>query len=369
MSASRTHFTREELELYIIQRDPENRSPDLSDCSVSGETLSDLDLHWFDFSRADFRGAVLIQVNLSEAILCKADFGSLTESEPTNLENANLEKANLQNANLTKAKLRGANLRFAQLQGANLAQADLREVDLTGAHLESAILEGAKLDGANLSGVILQGANLRGASLRLTIFSDTKLDKDSLGDKVLQETMGDYQGAKYIYLALKKNFQDIGDYDAASWAYIKERTMQQNTYFPLWAKKYYYERELPKSASTYQVVRFYLKYSGKWARSFLIGAFWGYGERPANALYMALVAIVGFTILFRLTGGLVDADDPARSLELKDYFFHSLGSFTTMPYLKPMDLVPRILTSLDAISGVTALAAFTSALSQQIGSR
>src|SRR3712207_2710269 len=55
--------------------------------------------------------------------------------------------------------------------------------------------------------------------------------KEPSGDRAYR-----YRRAKQGYLALKQNFDDLGDYDAVNWAYRKERRMRKCEAF--YGKKY-----------------------------------------------------------------------------------------------------------------------------------
>jgi hypothetical protein len=96
------------------------------------------------------------------------------------------------------------------------------------------------LGGANLRGVDL--SNCR--SIANIYLSDAWLDKNKLRRQDLEGAIGEelaanytqqpdeqraiqYKAAKRGYLVLKQNFDDLGDYEAASWAYIREREMEK----------------------------------------------------------------------------------------------------------------------------------------------
>ena len=142
------------------------------------------------------------------------------------------------------------------LQGAQLQEADLSDAQLQGARLD------AQLQGAMLSGQ-LQGADLSGAQLQRVDMYDveslvgahwgrafldyTRIDRRYLGrsigdedeahrhgsggfdDKLLKAEA--YRDASEAYLLLKNNFNQIGRYEGASWAYVKEQQMEKMAYY------------------------------------------------------------------------------------------------------------------------------------------
>ena len=131
----------------------------LIDVNLSGAMLLRANLEAANLGRAslidaDLEGASLIEASLIEANLGGASF------RRSNLEKANLRGANLEKADLEKANLRGANLEDANLEDANLRRADLEKANLRGANLEKANLEDANLRGADLEKANLEGAKL-----------------------------------------------------------------------------------------------------------------------------------------------------------------------------------------------------------------
>jgi hypothetical protein len=99
--------------------------------------FQEVDLRQSNFSeaylwRADFRGSNLAAIDLSDASLDGANFGS--------------DNGAYCNVHLEWADLRGASLDGAQLNGARLDSADLRGADLSGANLTGAKLTDAYAD-------------------------------------------------------------------------------------------------------------------------------------------------------------------------------------------------------------------------------
>lgn len=255
---------------------------DLTGANLQGAFLSNANLQEITLDNVNLQGANLQSANLQNAKLKEADL------ENANLCNANLsfaylEKANLKSArllasNLQSAKLIAASLQEADLMGANLHEAYLNQAKLQKAHLEESDLLMAHLGRADLSGAFLYAACLRKADLRMANLYNTQLDgvdlqganlhlaaldqaslKDAklqgldltylrnmsnvflmnawldrtrlrhkqLGNAIGEELVQDYSAAKNGYLLLKQNFDDLGDYEAASWAYRKERRMEK----------------------------------------------------------------------------------------------------------------------------------------------
>jgi hypothetical protein len=150
---------------------------------------------------------------------------------------------------LSQSGIRRSNVSF---QDANLLEVDLREARFIG---ESSF-KGADLSNAHLEAVDLysigQGA-LDGAFLATAHLDRTRIRRDQLGAQVGEEvaatqnlsseqesTTSDarqvgvrnkpwvtFRDAQEAYLNLKNNFNSIGRYADASWAYRKERAMER----------------------------------------------------------------------------------------------------------------------------------------------
>ncbi|MYA62611.1 MAG: pentapeptide repeat-containing protein [Dehalococcoidia bacterium] len=169
---------REDIQLLLKGRESWDRRreqqktewiPDLSQADVTtlleeaGRVTSDgkFDLRGYDLSTADFSGAILNQVDLSEASLsysyfaeARLDQANLTDAvcQWTRFDGAQLHASKLINADLENARLANAMLREADLTDAYCHMTDFRNADLTNGKLRRAQLISAILIGANFSG-------------------------------------------------------------------------------------------------------------------------------------------------------------------------------------------------------------------------
>jgi len=361
-----SEYTREEI-LKMIE---ENGSPENLD--LSGKDLSGIDLSreaiskelekyrqnnpdqsplWFSHEREgiNLKGAILKKANLTRAHLEGAFLWR------AHLEEADLTDAHLEGAELTEARLEGAYLRWAHLEGTSLWKAHLEGADLKGAHLQKVNL----YDVASLAGAYFEGAFLE----------QTRLKREQLGATIGEEMDREYYMAKEAYLLLKNNFNQIGRYDDASWAYVKERQMEKMTYHPKLARTYYAKIEgLPEAASpeSWTWWRFYVKYTLKWLWDWIIECLCGYGERPRNVVAVALgVLIIIFPFLYSLTGL---APRSGQNLLPRDYFLYSLYSFASMehPTLQATSRIAQLFTGLESLSGIALLALLMYTLGRRI---
>jgi uncharacterized protein YjbI with pentapeptide repeats len=327
---------------------------DLTLANLEGADLVGADLRKAQLRGADFRHALLIAAKLQEARMWRTRF----------------EWSILITANLQHARLREANLEGASLEGARMEQADLVRATLRGATLHDTHLEGAHLQGADLRGLNLAGINnLAGAWMFRSQLENTNLTKEQLGGSIGEERGRWYGQAKEAYLGLKSNFESIGRYDDASWAYVKERRMEKMTHHPRFARQYYAELEGVAHDSTWRTPRwwwFYLRHTAKCISDWLVELVCGYGESITRVLVTLLALWIVAAIYYRLAWGVIGSDG-ASVAGFGDYLAYSLGALTTTGYdhLRPrLDVgwVP-VVTAIEALLGIflTGLLGFVAA--------
>ncbi len=385
---------------------PNLQRVNLRGARLDGANLRHANLEGVDLRQADLRNAVLNQANLQRALLEQADLRgadlaganlSAAQLGEVNFERAMLEEAKLEGsvlrfANLSHTLLEGANLKHADLWGAKLEAAVLIDADLESARLVEADLRGAEMTSANLrhtflfqaqfQGADLRGANLQGARLRGTNFdaavlratqlqyldfstcsishihlSGARLDETRFSQKQLGGAIGEdlahaYEEAAQGYLVLERNFLDLGDSDAASWAYRKRRRMQKRA-----ARR---AALLNWRGGDWRVAsRHYAKYASDQFVEWLCD----YGESIPRVLASIIVMYVSFLLIYGLTGSVMRVvETPGGTVleptqSLKDLTIFTLITMTSSegPTVK---LLPRsetihYLTSLETLLGVS----------------
>jgi len=390
---------RERLDLPAL----DGHGADLGSVALPGETLRLANLRGANLRGANLAGAALGQADLTDAVLERADLHDADLAGATlrgaalgeaNLQGALLEEADLQDAglrfaNLREAALESADLRRADLWGANLEDADLSGADLTDARLGESALRGANFSGANLRGVALgkadltgarlTGADLRGASLGGATLREARLDgarledvdlstcdithvalggarlgrtllrRDGLGGAIGEEAAGAYDAAATGYLALERNFADLGDPDAARWAYGKKRRMQKRAAGAQ-------ARAALGARQWGTATRRFAAYAGDEVGEWLCD----YGESIPRVLRALVVAYLAFTLFYGLTGSVVrvssDILHPVRMTTHNpiDLAIFSLASMTTQSPLgmQASDVSVQIPTGLEALVGI-----------------
>ena len=376
---------------------------DLRNADLRGVRLRRAKLSGIDLRGADLRGASLGKADLRRARLDEVDLRD-ADLEGVDLRRASLASVNFRGAMLEEANLQGAGLRFAQLQesvleGANLIKADLWGADLTEAQAQTADFRQATLKESDLSGADLAGANFRGAILGKAAFNRAKLrgadfrkagiagadfsDADlrdarlqgldltgcllarirlngawldktrfgqsQIGDAVGEELASEHDEARKAYLTLERLFQDMGDPDAASWAYRRKRRMQKLDALVRarteWSKG---NRRIAISSFT------------SFATDQVVEWVCDYGESITRILITMLVAYVIFTLIYGLTGGVVRVDTPTPGVstpvrdpvDLAIYSFLAMTAGNPPSGLEPSSSSIRLLNSVQTLIGV-----------------
>ena len=178
---------------------------------------------------------------------------------------------------------------------------------------ERACLENTYLELEIVEGVLI---DFTGALLR-----NTKIERDSVENHILEEKWNNYHEAKENYLLIKNNFHSIGQYEDESWAFKKEKDMERKSHWYFSVKKgikenIYYEGALEtlpdpiieKNKSIYQEkeISFFKwiigKHFKKWFYSVVANIVYAYGEGLWNVVITAGVLIILFACLFTLVG-------------------------------------------------------------------
>jgi len=241
--------------------------------------------------------------------------------------------------NLRGAHLQGAVLRDAQLQGADLIGAQLQGAFLVGAQLRGAVLVGAELRRVDMYEVeTLDGAHWRGAHLDQTLVRRESLGK-ATGDEIEahdNRTAEAYSQATEAYLLLKNNFNQIGRYEDASWAYVKEQQMEKMAYHSEWRSQ------------GWKVWRGWGSF-WRWLRYWAYELATGYGERPWNPVVGGVLMILGFAGGFWVTRAVAN---------FWDALIYSIATFATFNLADtgPTGRGADVASSVEALLGIAVLA-------------
>jgi len=255
---------------------------------------------------------------------------------------------------------------MAQLEGAHLEDAQLERVDMYGV---------ASLVGVCWRGALLEYTRIDRRHLGQSIGDESDAHRrgsaGSWGNRLKSEA---YRGASEAYLLLKNNFNQIGRYEDASWAYVKEQQMEKMAHYWRW-----------RAWGQWEDVDYGREWrSWGWRASRAWGPFWrwlrnwayelatGYGERVYMPVLWAIVVVVVFAGIYAAAGNIASGDvgslqgqtthSPLTAL------VHSISAFATIGFntLEPQGSVARLLTAVEAMFGVGLFALFIFTLSNRM---
>ena len=349
-----------------------------------------LDLAYTNWRRADLSGMILNGISFRGADLRQAD-----------LTGSWLAKCDFREARMWRATLPGACLWLARLDGADLKECDFRRALLVDASFRDALLTGSQLQGALLQRAIFANTPVTQRDIGNHIlieqaeplihfadefdahFEELRAEDPGVAGWVTENLPRRYELAAETYLMLKNNFDQIGRYNDASWAYIKERQMERMSKAP-WRARQYQGQAQPLSMErrgSYQSLPpwhpltwwFWLKHAFLWLLDWVTELTCGYGERPGRTLTLAGLILVAFPFIYWAVQGLGWVD-PATgrdviSTRFLDYVIYSAGAFVTIGYegLRPINTAAQIWTAVEALLGISILALLMFALGNRIG--
>lgn len=301
---------------------------DLSGADLRGALLEDADLRKATLRFAHGSGSVWEEARLAGADLWGAKLAG-ADFSGADLHGAVLEEADLEGVDLKGVNLRGANLKRANLKRADLRGADLRDAAVGDTNFEEAILRDAKLEGLDLTGCKLTHVHTSSAHL-----DKTRLDQEQLGGAIGEEVAGEYGAARKGYLALERNFEELGDHDAARWAYARRRRMEKR-------EAGFKAAESARAARWLRAARHTVKFAGDQ----LVEWVCDYGESVWRVLGTLLVVFLLFIPIYGFSGAIVriDRTDGERRTVTYDPVDLALFSMTAMtsPGNPPDYLLPR----------------------------
>lgn len=341
------------------------RSAQLEHADARGSDLTGADLSDARLGEAKLAGSLLEETDLTRASLRFADLREAV-LEGARMDGADLWGAVLEGADLSDVSMRGARVGEAFARGADLTRADLRDTlwtntdlrdaTLIDADLRGAVLKGANLAGASLAGAQLQEANLLTCHLAGVHWADARLTKTRMVVGQLGDGVGEHQGTRHAaaaraYLALERNFIDLGDPAAASWAYRRRRRME---------KQATRDRAIEAAKAGHAALS-----ALEWARfagDQLVEWVCDYGESLPRVAATLLTVFVVFAILYGVTGSVLRQEaGPHGQVQVVthdpvDLAIFSLGAMTTsgLPTvtLTPVNVYVNLLSGVQALFGI-----------------
>ncbi len=289
-------------------------------------------------------------VNFAEGNFNNLDFsGSI-------LAFSNFADSNLEACNFTSAWLFRANFTRASLKFADLSKSIFLEANLNGTELWKADLSGASFYGANLENTRLLDAKLDGTYFWRARMNNTELTATQLHGSIGEERERLYFQAMEAYSRLKMNFESLGHYSDASWAYRKERRMRK-----AWMRSQ--GNQSIRNWDIAQATEFYLKWLADWSIELLCD----YGESTRRVLvWIALLLGVIGPSLIDISGGIYWTESNQSTYSqfsgtcekylyiYFQYLLYMLDTITTASFseLKPRTDVLRVISGCMAMLGI-----------------
>lgn len=280
------------------------READMANADLSGANLGEADLRGAMLEEADLSGANLRFAKLGGAVLEHAKLAG-ADLWGADLSESVLIDADLTGARLVESSLRGADLTRAKFAAATLSRVDLRDGLLCGADLRGAVLTGVDLAGASLKDAWLQEVELTGCDVTHVSLAGARLDggrfeRRQLGGSIGEERRGDFAEARKGYLVLERAFDQLGDHDAASWAYRRRRRMQKLESL----------RQARSAPDWRTAARSYAQYASDQFVEWLCD----YGESIPRILGALLTLYIIFTLVYAVLGSVVREEETAAGL-------------------------------------------------------
>ena len=203
---------------------------------------------------------------------------------------------------------------------------------------ERAHLENTYLDIELVEGILIDFTD--------ALLKNTRFGRDQIENHIFQEKKKDFTQAKKVFLLLKNNFHNIGQYEDESWAFKKEKDMERkdNCHF---------------------------KTLHKWLWSCFLNGIFGYGEQPGKVIISAISIILIFTFLFMSSGISDTSIGGFTSNNFLDCVYFSVITFTTLGYgdFRPLEGCGRVFAGTEAFIGALMMALFVYTFARRTGGR
>ncbi|WP_161991504.1 pentapeptide repeat-containing protein [Natronorubrum aibiense] len=270
----------------------------LQQCDLRGTILSNV-----DFKGGNFEGSVFnVRSRLENS----------TELDGANFQNADLEEVKWQNIDLTKSDFTGANVQNANFSNSTLVQTIFSHANCLGADFSNADLEGAKFDQA-----YLVGSNFIGSEYHNAVLSDVQIDHTTEFDETSSYQREDAPPGKFenrsvrdlkalwTYRTLQNVFRENGMIEKSRQYYVKEKDLRREQYW----RQFRNEATLLENQDDFLRISLEDRPKLKWL-VFLFRALraesskWiiRFGEGIENLIISAILTIIGFGIVYPLTG-------------------------------------------------------------------
>jgi|SRR6185436_13998893 len=256
----------------------------------------------------------------------------------------------IQGTQLDGIVIRKANLRWAAIhdvgfKGARLIDCNLSQAVFTECFFRRATFQGCDMVNAKFDSCDFPNARLEASRLDFARFRHCEIGLASIAFR----DDGNPQVLMRVCHNLKLNAMSIGNLSDVSELAYMEKTYERYVLF----NRAFGEG---RAGGLQAIVR--------WIDEVMLNWIWGYGERPWRLFMTALVAIFGFGTLQYSMNGIPNAG-------WWGHVYFSGITFLTIGYgdLVPVDAVPRLLSVLEGIVGITVIGMLIASATKKIMNR
>jgi Ion channel/Pentapeptide repeats (9 copies) len=257
--------------------------------------------------------------------------------EGTQLDGMVIRKANLRWATIHDVGFKGARLIDCNLSQAFFSECYFRRTVFQGCDIVNAKFESCDFPNARLEASRLDYARLRNCEIGLA--------------SIAFREDGNAQVLARVCHNLKLNAMSMGHLGDVSELSYMEKTFERHALFN-------------QAFGTGGAKRGGFEAIVKWLDSLALNWIWGYGERPWRLFLAGLVAVFGFGTLQYSLNGIPNAG-------WWEHIYFSGITFLTIGYgdLVPVDAVPRMLSVLEGIFGITVIGLLIASATKKIMNR
>jgi uncharacterized protein YjbI with pentapeptide repeats len=257
-----------------------------------------------------------------------------------------LSGAELMDIDFSRVDFKGAFLEGCNFENSRFTDASFEDCFLAGANLNNSALERTNLSGAVFTGASLWNSKIFAYSIKdnpINLYEESFRNLKNTDPKIYES---EPRLAAHTYRELKRYFSEHCDYDSASWAAFKERTMQKKHMFK--EKNY-----------------------ASWLSFLFWGFSCGYGEKPQRVVVFCVSIVVAFALLFQANQLLV-YNINIEAVSFADSLLVSFATFSTYNFSDiafKSCFLARFLVSLEAFVGIFSAGLFVFTLTKKYVAR
>ena len=263
------------------------------------------------------------------------------------LRGIRIESTQLDGMVIRKVNMRWAAIHDVGFKGARLIDCNLSQATFSECYFRRSIFQGCDIVNAKFESCDFPNARLEASRLDYARFRNCELGLASIAFR----EDGNPQVLARVCHNLKQNAMSMGHLGDVSELSYLEKTYERHVLFNL-----AFGRGGAKPGGFKAVVR--------WLDSVALNCIWGYGERPWRLFLAGLASIFAFGTLQFVLDGIPNAG------WWDDIYFSGI-TFLTIGYgdLVPVDGIPRLLSVLEGVFGITVIGMLIASATKKIMNR